>query len=118
MLSLIDGGAIYIWTQNKDVLIRNNYIHDLDGPHGNRGIFGDDGVINVELDGNRVFRVHGGYAIDIRRAARVGHKKGSAVKRTNIGIRVHDNLYTGRVRIHIRKDDPRSYSTNNRRLSR
>lgn len=116
MLSLIDGGGIYIWTQNKNVAIRNNYIHDLSGPHGNRGIFGDDGVINLEVCGNTVLRVDGGYAIDIRRADRVGRKRGSFVKRTNTGIRVHDNLYSGRVRIHVRKDDPQSYCSNNRKL--
>lgn len=116
MLSLIDGGAVYIWTQNQKVVIRNNYIHDISGPHGNRGIFGDDGVINLEICGNRVLRVDGGYAIDVRRAAWVKNRRGSVVKRTNIGIRIHDNDYTGRVRIFVRKDDPDSYSSDNHRL--
>lgn len=109
MRSLIDGGAIYVWTQNKDLTIRENYIHDIAGPHGNRGIFGDDGVVNLKIVDNTILRVQGSYAIDIRRVHRVGRRKESAIRQVNMGIVIRDNTYDGRVRIHVRKDDPDSY---------
>ena len=109
MRSLIDGGAIYVWTQNKDVTIRENYIHDISGPHGNRGIFGDDGVVNLKIVENTVLRINGSYAIDVRQVHRIGRRKDSAIQRVNVGIVIRDNTYDGRVRLHIRKDDPDSF---------
>ena len=116
MRSLIDGGAIYVWTQNKDVTIRENYIHDLAGPHGNRGIFGDDGVVNLKIVENTVRRIKGSYAIDVRRVHRIGRRKDSAIRRVNVGIVIRDNTYDGRVRLHIRKDDPDSFLGGNTSL--
>ena len=116
MRSLIDGGAIYVWTQNKDVTIRGNYIHDIAGPHGNRGIFGDDGVVNLKIVENTVRRIKGSYAIDVRRVHRIGRRKDSAIRRVNVGIVIRDNTYDGRVRLHIRKDDPDSFLGGNTSL--
>ena len=107
--SLIDGGAIYVWTQNKDLLIRENYIHDIAGPHGNRGIFGDDGVVNLRVCDNTVLRVRGSYAIDVRRVHRVGRRRNSAIRRVNVGIVIRGNTYDGRIRVHARKNDLDSY---------
>ena len=116
MRSLIDGGAIYVWTQNKDLTIRGNYIHDIAGPHGNRGIFGDDGVVNLRILDNTVLRVRGSYAIDVRRVHRIGWRRNSAIRRVNVGIVIRNNTYDGRVRIHVRKDDPDSYIGENTAL--
>lgn len=115
MRSLIDGGAIYVWTQNKDLTVCSNYVHDLAGPHGNRGIFGDDGVVNIRIIDNTVLRVRGSYAIDVRRVHRVGRRGNSAIRRVNTGIVIRGNIYDGRVRIHVRKDDPGSYIGENTR---
>ena len=115
MRSLIDGGAIYVWTQNKDLVIRENYIHDIAGPHGNRGIFGDDGVVNLKVCDNTVLRVRGSYAIDVRKAHRVGRRKNSAIRRVNEGIVIRGNTYDGRVRLQARRDDPDSYIGENER---
>lgn len=109
MRSLIDGGAVYVWTQNKDLLVRENYIHDIAGPHGNRGIFGDDGVVNLHVCDNTVLRVRDSYAIDVRRVHRVGRSRNSAIRRVNVGIVIKDNTYDGRIRVHARKNDPDSY---------
>ena len=109
MRSLIDGGAIYVWTQNRDLLVRENYIHDISGPHGNRGIFGDDGVVNLHICNNTILRVRGSYAIDVRRVHRVARLRNSAIRKVNVGIVIRDNTYDGRVRIHVRKNDPDSY---------
>ena len=115
MRSLIDGGAIYVWTQNKDLTIRDNYIHDIAGPHGNRGIFGDDGVVNLKVLDNTVLRVRGSYAIDVRQVHRVARRRNSAIRRVNVGIVIRGNTYDGRIRIHARKNDPDSYIGNNTR---
>ena len=118
MRSLIDGGAIYVWTQNKDLVIRENYIHDIAGPHGNRGIFGDDGVVNIRICDNTVLRVKDSFAIDVRKAHRVGRRKNSAIRRVNVGIVIRGNTYDGRVRLHARRDDPGSYIVENVSIGR
>ena len=45
--TLMDSGALYVWTQNDEVIIRYNYIHDYIGAKDNRGIFCDDGASNL-----------------------------------------------------------------------
>ena len=116
MRSLIDGGAIYVWTQNKDLVIRKNYIHDIAGPHGNRGIFGDDGVVNLCIADNTVLRVKNSYAIDVRKAHKVGRRRNSAIRQVNTGIIIRGNTYDGPVRIYVRKDDPDSHSGDNTQM--
>ena len=111
---LIDGGAVYISTNNTRTVVRGNYIHDLKGPHGNRGIFADDGAIHVDIASNRVFRVERGRCIDLRRCNWVAWSPKSKVRKTNVGNRVFDNVYDGRVEIYVRRDDPSSLARNNR----
>lgn len=65
--TLADGGAIYISSQNDEVIIRYNYIHDYRGINGNRAIFGDTGAKNVVIYGNVILRVPNYYAIDLYR---------------------------------------------------
>lgn len=113
---LVDAGAIYIWTQNQGTVVRGNYIHDLAGPHGNRGILADDGVVHVELSGNRVFRIQDGHCIDLRKCFRIQRRKASKVRRANVGNRIFNNLVDGRVRVFVRRDDPESYIGGNRRV--
>lgn len=110
MAVLIDSGAIYVWTQNVRTEIRHNYIHDIDGPHGNRGILCDDGAINVSVFDNLILGMgHRSYCIDLRRNYWVGHRRDSFVKRANVGNRGGCNVVDGRLRFHIRKGDPESY---------
>lgn len=63
---LMDSGAIYTWTQNDEVIIRYNYIHDYTGAGDNRGIFCDDGACNLKIYGNFVLNVSNSYCIDSR----------------------------------------------------
>ena len=63
---LMDSGAIYTWTQNDDVIIRYNYIHDYTGAGDNRGIFCDDGAANLKIYGNVVLNIPNCYNIDSR----------------------------------------------------
>ena len=113
---LVDAGAIYIWTQNQGTVIRGNYIHDLAGPHGNRGILADDGVVNVEICGNRVFRIQDGRCIDLRKCFRIQRWKASKVHRANVGNRIYDNLVDGRMRLYVRRNDPGSSISGNHRV--
>lgn len=118
MRSLVDAGAIYITTNNKRAVIRDNYIHDIDGPHSNRGIFADDGVTNVTIEGNTVLRIMNGRCIDLRRCFRVARLPGTTVARANVGNRIEGNVCDGKVRYFIRKNDPESWVRNNRQVCR
>ena len=100
--NLIDTGAIYTWTINKDVTIRNNYVHDVYGPGDNRGIYCDDGTINVKVTGNRVERVPNSYCIDLRRVEWVETAPGTSIKKTNVGNTVSDNTVDGRISFETR----------------
>lgn len=64
--TLMDGGAIYTWSQNDGVSIRYNYIHDYNGAGDNRGILCDDGASNVIIYGNIVLNIPNSYCIDLR----------------------------------------------------
>ena len=52
--TLMDAGAIYTWSWNDNVIIRNNTIEDYGGVHQYRGIFCDQGTKNVTITGNTI----------------------------------------------------------------
>jgi len=95
---LMDSGAIYTWTINKNVVIRKNYIHDIGGYKDNRGIFCDDGTVNVHILENRVLRIANSYCIDLRRVPKVAKDPKSYVKKINVGNRLEGNVVDGKVR--------------------
>ena len=99
---LMDSGAIYTWTINKDVTVRNNYIHDIGGYKDNRGIFCDDGTVNVKILNNKVLRIKNSYCIDLRRVASVEKDPKSYVKQANVGNRMAGNTIDGKVRFENR----------------
>ena len=98
---LMDSGAIYIGTQNDDVRIEGNYIHDIGGPTYNRGIFADDGASHIQIRRNRVENVSNYYCIDIdpRSAWKMRFRKNRKVSVFHHDITVCDNTVVGRVRI-------------------
>ena len=109
MATLIDSGAIYVWTQNRGTVIRHNYIHDISGAHGNRGILCDDGVVNTSIFDNLILGIdHNSYCIDLRRRYAVERKRNSFIRRVNVGNKCGGNVVDGRTRFHIRKGDPDS----------
>jgi hypothetical protein len=65
--SLIDGGAIYLWTKNEDAIIRYNRIHNYTGPGANRGIYCDDGAYGFFVYGNVITNVDNSNLIDSRK---------------------------------------------------
>ena len=109
MRSLVDAGAIYISTNNTRTVVRNNYIHDIDGPHGNHGIFADDGAVNVTIEGNTIERIRNGRCIDLRKCFSIVRHPETKVSAPNTGNIIRDNIYDGKARIFVRKDDPTSF---------
>lgn len=101
---LMDSGAIYVYTINKDVSIIGNYIHDIGGYGDNRGIFCDDGTVNVSILNNRILRIRNSYCIDLRRVASVEKDPRSAIRKVNVGNRMEGNVIDGRVRF-VNRDE-------------
>ena len=98
----MDTGAIYVYTQNTSLEIRNNFIHDISGPYGNRGIFCDDGTVNTYIHDNRVERISNSYCIDLRRVQSVETRPDSKIRRVNVGNRIEKNQVDGRIRFEQR----------------
>lgn len=92
--SIMDGGAIYLWTRNDIAIIRNNVILNYGGVAANRGIYCDDGAKGVEIYGNIIMGVINGYSIDSRRVKSVDSKVGGA----NINNKIYDNICDGGLR--------------------
>ena len=114
MRTLVDSGSIYVWTQNKDLVIRHNYIHDISGHHGNRGILCDDGAVNVTIHDNLILGIdNNSYCIDLRRRYGIERLKKSLIRRVNVGNKMWGNWVDSRVRFHIRKGDDNSFKKEN-----
>lgn len=64
--SLIDGGAIYLWTRHSGTTIRYNRIHNYTGADSNRGIYCDDGTYNFSIYGNVITSITNYNYIDSR----------------------------------------------------
>lgn len=88
----MDGGAIYVWTQNDGAIIRYNYIHDYCGMRFNSGIYCDDGACNCIIYGNVIINTPDGYSIHSRRVK--DQKKGF---RNNANNFIANNIIDGAV---------------------
>ncbi|MBP5690288.1 MAG: right-handed parallel beta-helix repeat-containing protein [Bacteroidales bacterium] len=100
---LMDSGAIYITTQSDGIVIRDNSIHDINGPAQNRAIFLDDGACNVSVFGNKIRRTANSYSIDSRRVASIETHPSSKIRTVNVGNRIHDNDVDGEIRFETRE---------------
>lgn len=89
--SLIDGGAIYLYTKNDRTIIRYNRIHNYIGAHSNRGIYCDDGAYGFTLYGNLVTGDLNSNYIDSRLVP-------SAVLPTNTNNVMEYNIVEGRYK--------------------
>ena len=98
--AIMDGGAIYLWTKNDGVIIRNNLIYNYSGIKDNRGIFCDDGAFNIQIYGNIITNIENSYCIDSRRAkySEESQTAGTGIARSNIGVCIRDNIIDGRIR--------------------
>ena len=91
--SLMDSGAIYLWTQNDGIEIFDNYIHDITGVKDNRGIFCDDGTKNVTIRNNIIERISNSHCISLRECAYVA----DYVPDYNSGNMITNNYIDGSV---------------------
>lgn len=98
--SIMDGGAIYLWTKNAHSVIRYNYIHGFSGMKSNRGIFCDDGAYNFEIYGNVIMGVANSRCIDSHHIAKVESAKTpeSGIDKANVNIIIRDNIVDGSIR--------------------
>lgn len=104
--TLMDSGAIYLWTQLDDVTIKENYIHDITGICDNRGVFCDDGAKNVKLLNNLILRINNSYCIDLREASYVAEY----VCDYNTNNQCINNLVDGKIRFFIKDKSCKEYN--------
>lgn len=97
--TIMDSGAIYLWTQNCNAVVRYNYIHDYTGMRQNRGIYCDDGAKGFIIYGNVIINVPNCHAIDSRRVAgtETAKKKVSKSIRNNIDNVIMYNVTDGTI---------------------
>lgn len=97
--TIMDAGAIYIWTQNDRAVIRYNYIHDYIGMKDNRGVFCDDGAHHVAVYGNIIVNVPNCHAIGARRIAHTESDNNTISRsmRNNINNFIAYNVIDGSV---------------------
>lgn len=100
--TLMDSGAIYVWTNTDGVTINNNYIHDIAGIKDNRGIFCDDGTKNVTITNNRIENIDNSYDIDLRWCETYK----SNIPDHNTGNKIFNNQTTGKIRFENSKPTP------------
>ena len=99
--TLMDSGAIYLWTQNDGAVVRNNIIHDYVGMKDNRGIFCDDGAYGFSITGNRITNTPNSYSIDSRLCLDVEKEDGSFVDRVNVNNEIKNNKVDGKIRFEL-----------------
>lgn len=97
---LMDNGAIYVNTINDELIIKNNYIHNIAGAGDNNGVFMDDGARNTNILGNIIINTPTGHAISSRRVKSVEELAGE----TNVGNVIRDNFIGGNIRFEGREE--------------
>lgn len=100
--TLMDSGAIYTWTQNDNVVIRYNYIHDYSGAGDNRGIFCDDGASNISIYKNVIFNISNSYCIDSRQVVDYNTRY-----KNNANNFIYGNVVDGSIRLMGYTDEDR-----------
>ena len=110
--TMMDSGAIYVYTQNDQLIIRDNYIHDYKGVKDNRGIFLDDGSSNVKIYRNKITGVPNSFSIDSRRVKDLETRQDSKARKTNFNNSVLLNSTDGDIRFGGREDGTCLYGGN------
>ena len=109
--TLIDSGAIYVWTCNSGAVVRNNFIHDYTGMDSNRGIYCDDGTNNCSIYGNIVLNVDNCRAIDLRRSKTI--ENAPVGQRSNENNHIFGNVFNNDFLFEGRDDDSTSVKGGN-----
>jgi len=108
--TLIDGGAIYIYTCNNGAVIRYNYVHDICGMGAVRGIYCDDGTTNCSVYGNIVMNIESSYGIDLRKSLVLDNL---GLGKSNVNNKITDNYFNNKFRFEGRGDDSTSVKGRN-----
>lgn len=93
--TLMDGGAIYIGTLSRKVIVRYNYIHHYRGVRSNRAIYCDDGAMNVKIYGNVISGVTNAHSVFSWRAKNLNKK----FSQSNDGIDMFYNVIWGNYKM-------------------
>lgn len=94
--TMMDGGAVYLFTQNEQAIIRYNKIYNYTGMYGNTGIYLDDGAYNVIVYGNIVLNILNDRNIYSRRKAiEKNPKSAKTVDTSNTGNVIMYNVVDG-----------------------
>lgn len=88
---MIDVGVIYSGCHNTNTIIRNNIIHDFHGYGNARGIFLDSGAYNITIEGNLIYNIKAGYAVDSRFVKPYGRQ----IQPTNTSNYLKNNIIIG-----------------------
>ncbi len=96
--SLMDSGAIYLYTQNDRVSVRHNIIHDYAGAAFNNGIYCDDGASHFRIHDNIVANTPGGYSIDSRATPNIAADNNSKTTVVNYDNQIYNNIVDGPIR--------------------
>lgn len=97
--SLMDSGAIYIYTQCDDIHVRYNFINNYNGAYLNRGIFCDDGALNFKIYSNIITNITNSYSIDSRRSLGIETSAKTHTKVVNRNNYVYNNLVSAPIRL-------------------
>ncbi len=109
--TLVDGGAIYLWSKNDGAVIRHNFIHDYEGMDSNRGIYCDDGTSNCSIYGNIILNIGNCYSIDLRRSLLLDRQ--NIGLRSNVNNRIFGNVFNNSFCFQGRSDDKTSFKGGN-----
>lgn len=96
--SLMDSGAIYLYTQCDDVQVRYNFIDNYNGAYFNRGVFCDDGTLNFRIHSNIITNIGNSYAIDARRTVSIEKDPKSHTPAVNVNNRIYGNIVSAPIR--------------------
>lgn len=96
--SLMDSGAIYLYTQCDDMQVRYNFINNYNGAYFNRGIFCDDGTLNFCIHSNIITNIGNSYAIDARRTVSIEKDPKSHTPTVNVNNRIYGNIVSAPIR--------------------
>ena len=91
--TVMDGGAIYIATNNYDTIIRYNRIINYIGRSNNLGIFCDDGAYNIKIYSNLIENTPDNYSI----SARYATGRSTAGNTDNVNKVIAQNVVTNPI---------------------
>ena len=100
LYGLCDGGAIYIATNNKRCILRNNVILNFGGHGSNRGIYCDDGAYNVTIYGNVITGTQNSYDIDSRDCSKNPQRQRPVGYDVNTYNYIGYNICSGKLNMH------------------